>query len=119
MRQNKPAFKTTIRTCKSVGEVLTPEENRYKFTPDCLKNWRGKAEASSDSHETVAERAPVLHGFDNSELAKAKALGQIGLIMCGFRKKSVLGQEHTIGPSMFCVQTTRTISGLQRLSHAC
>ena len=98
---NKPAFKITTATCESVGEVLKPEEIRYMFTPDCLKNARGKTEASSDLDETVAKPAPLLHGFKKSELAKAKALGPIGLVMYGFRKKSVLRREHTMGPSMF------------------
>lgn len=104
---NKPAYKITTNTCESVGEILKQKDIRQMYQPDYLKNstyrtpGTSKPTPSTDGNESSEEAGKPVYGFTKAETVKAKALGQVGLYMYGFRKKETLPKEYTLGPATF------------------
>lgn len=95
---NKPVMKITTNTCEAVGEVLKPNAIRYMYAPLYLKNTSFHTGADRVTNNSPRER---LYGFKKSELPKLKILGKVGLVMYGFRNRSCMRKEYTLGPPIF------------------
>lgn len=102
---NKPVLKITINTCENVGQILKEREMRYFFQTDFIK------QESKRIAEGLAESNSVIHGFSKEELVKAKGLGPVGLVMYGFRDKSYLRNEYTLGPASFVFPDESKLEG--------
>lgn len=103
---NKPVFKITTNTCEQVGEILKPSGIRTTFTPEYLRNTQyttpGVPSNSTDEEDGSSEKPKQLvFGFTRAEVVKARALGNVGLYMYGFRKRSSFQPEYTLGPATF------------------
>lgn len=117
---NKPVYKITTNTCENSGEILKQEAVRTTFIPDYLKDARHKVpglkKSTPESSETasVPKAAKPLFGFKKSELPKAKGLGQMGIVMYGFRKLRVLRKEYILGTPSFVFPDDSLYSGSTR-----
>lgn len=116
---DKPVFKITTNTCEAFGEILKPEGIRLTFKADYLKEKKyttpGAPLEGSEAEESEAGQGdqviPKVHGFTKAEVLKAKALGNVGLHLYGFRKKHLLKPEHILGPPSFLFPDDSEYSG--------
>lgn len=121
---NTPVFKITTTTCEEVGQILKPTDVRNMYVPDYLRKAveEGSAVEENDLDEISAKceddlavgdsaeqngssisngNDKLVYGFTKAEVSKAKAIGQYGLYLYGFRKRSFLRKEYTLSPATF------------------